>query len=191
MEKTIVYVSQKDGTLNLFLIDIDGKNKRQLTFFQNGEQVFNPKFSPDGTKIIFDYSLNESRDIAICDLDGNIEFILAEKNVDERNPVFINDNEIIYSSDKKGIYNLFVYNLKTKEIRQITNVIGGAFMPAYCFKGEIAYAGYTSTGYKIFHIKDFETKDFSEIPPYNFRLFPIGDSKRINGSFDWEKTQKF
>jgi Tol biopolymer transport system component len=189
--KTIVYVSQKDGTLNLFLIDIEGKNNRQLTFFQNGEQVYNPKFSPDGTKIIFDYSLNESRDIAICDLDGNIDFVLAEKNVDERNPVFVNDDEIIYSSDKKGIFNLFIYNLKTKETTQITNVLGGAFMPAYCFGGEIAYAGYTSTGYKIFHIKDFETKDFSDIPSYNFRLFPIDDSKRIGGDFDWAKLRNF
>jgi Tol biopolymer transport system component len=189
--KTIVYVSQKDGTLNLFLIDIEGKNNRQLTFFQNGEQVYNPKFSPDGTKIIFDYSLNESRDIAICDLDGNIDFVLSEKNVDERNPVFVNDDEIIYSSDKKGIFNLFIYNLKTKETRQITNVLGGAFMPAYCFGAEIAYAGYTSTGYKIFHIKDFETKDFSDIPSYNFRLFPIDESKRINGDFDWAKLRNF
>lgn len=190
-EKTIVYVSQKDGTLNLFLIDIEGKNQRQLTYFQNGEQVYNPKFSPDGSKIIFDYSLNESRDIAICDLDGNIDFVLAEKNVDERNPVFINQDEIIYSSDKKGIFNLFVYNLKTGVSRQITNVVGGAFMPAVSFKGELAYAGYTSTGYKIFHLDRIDTTDFSEIPSYNYRLFTIAEEKRVDGKFNWEKLRNF
>jgi Tol biopolymer transport system component len=189
--KTIVYVSQKDGTLNLFLIDIEGKNQRQLTFFQNGEQVYNPKFSPDGSKIIFDYSLNDCRDIAVCDLDGNIDFILAEKNVDERNPVFLNQDEIIYSSDKKGIFNLFVYNLKTRSSRQITNVLGGAFMPAVNFKSELAYAGYTSTGYKIFYLKNFELIDFSEIPAYNYNLFPIDESKRVDGKFDWEKLRNF
>ena len=189
--KTIVYISQKDGTLNLFLIDIDGKNQRQLTFFRNGEQIFNPKFSPDGSKIIFDYSLNESRDIAICDLDGNIDFILSGKNVDERNPIFINNDEIIYSSDKKGIFNLFTYNLRNGSSKQITNVLGGAFMPCYSFKGEIAYAGYTSTGYKIFYINDFDTKDFSHIPSYDFRLFEIDESKKVNGNFNWDKLRNF
>ncbi len=46
--KTIVFTSQKDGTINLHLIDIEGKNHRQLTYFQNGEQLFNPRFSPNG-----------------------------------------------------------------------------------------------------------------------------------------------
>ncbi|MEJ5304512.1 MAG: biopolymer transporter Tol [Ignavibacteria bacterium] len=189
--KTIVYVSQKDGTLNLFLIDIEGKNQRQLTFFKNGEQVYNPKFSPNGKKIVFDYSLNESRDIAICDLDGNIDFLINEKNIDERNPVFVNEDEIIYSTDKKGIFNLFVYNLNTGSKRQITNVVGGAFMPACNFKGEIAYAGYTSTGYKIFFVDRFDTLNFDYIPEYNYKLFPIDQSKKVNGNFDWEKLKNF
>ncbi|MCX8056500.1 MAG: biopolymer transporter Tol [Ignavibacteria bacterium] len=189
--KTIVFISQKDGTLNLHLIDIEGKNHRQLTFFRNGEQIFNPKFSPDGQKIIFDFSLNESRDIAICDLDGNIDFILNEKNIDERNPIFLSSEEIIYSSDKKGIFNLFVYNLKTKTERQITNVLGGAFYPNVNFKGELVYSGYTSTGYKIFFISDFSLKDFSQIPSYDYHLYKINHSKRLNGNFDWEKLKNF
>lgn len=189
--KTIVFISQKDGTLNLHLIDIEGKNHRQLTFFKNGEQLFNPKFSPDGQKIIFDFALNECRDIAICNLDGNIDFILNEKRIDERNPVFINNNEIIYSSDKKGIYNLFIYNLKDKTERQITNVLGGAFMPDVNFKGELVYAGYTSTGYKIFFINDFDDKDFSNIPEYDYKLFKISEDKKLNGKFNWETLRNF
>lgn len=189
--KTVVFTSQRDGTINLFLIDIDGKDLRQLTFFNNGEQLFNPRFSPDGNKIIFDYALNESRDIAICDLDGNIDFILNEQGVDERNPVFLNDEEIIYSSDRKGIYNLYVYNLKTKYTRQITNVFGGAFMPSVNFRGELVYSGYTSTGYKIFFIDNFDNKDFSYFPDYDYRLFKIDQSKKIDGRFNWEALRKF
>ncbi len=189
--KTIVFTSQKDGTINLHLIDIDGKNYRQLTYFNNGEQLFNPKFSPDGNKIIFDYALNENRDIAICDLDGNFDFILNEKGIDERNATFINDEEIIFSSDRKGIFNLYVYNLKTKNIRQITNVIGGAFMPATNYKGELVYSGYTSTGYKIFYINDFTSLDFNHIPEYDYKIFKIGQDKKINGDFDWYSLRNF
>ena len=54
--KRIVFLFQKDGTTNLGVIDIDGKNFKQITFYENGEQVYNPKFSNDDSFIIFDYS---------------------------------------------------------------------------------------------------------------------------------------
>ncbi len=41
----------------LVLVNIEGKNFKTLTFFENGEQVYNPKFSNDDSYIIFDYSL--------------------------------------------------------------------------------------------------------------------------------------
>jgi len=40
----IVFLFQKDGTTNLGLINRDGSNFKRLTFFENGEQVYNPKF---------------------------------------------------------------------------------------------------------------------------------------------------
>ncbi|MCB0751243.1 MAG: PD40 domain-containing protein, partial [Ignavibacteriae bacterium] len=62
--KKIVFLFQKDGTSNVGLVDIDGKNFKRLTFFENGEQIFNPKFSPGGNSIIFGYSYHQGRDIA-------------------------------------------------------------------------------------------------------------------------------
>jgi len=51
-QKSIVFVYQKDGTTNLGTVDIDGKNFKRITFFEKGEQVYNPKFSHDGDWII-------------------------------------------------------------------------------------------------------------------------------------------
>ena len=62
--KKIVFLFQKDGTTNLGSVDIDGKNFKRLTFFENGEQVYNPKYSPDDSYVIFDYSYANTRDIA-------------------------------------------------------------------------------------------------------------------------------
>jgi hypothetical protein len=89
----IVFLFQKDGTTNLGIVDIDGKNFRQITFFENGEQVYNPKFSNDDSFIVFDYSYHQTRDIVRVNPDGsNYKLILATEN-DERNPV-INITEI-------------------------------------------------------------------------------------------------
>ncbi len=67
----IVFLFQKDGTTNLGVVNIDGKDFRPLTFFQNGEQVYDPKFSNDGSFLIFDYSYENGRDIARVNIDGS------------------------------------------------------------------------------------------------------------------------
>jgi hypothetical protein len=148
--KTIVFTSEKDGTGNLATVTVDGKNLKQLTMYGNGEQVFNPQFSPDGKHVIFDYAYSNGRDIAMVDTSGaNIKFILNAP-YDERNPTFDRDGNLIFSCDKTGIFNIYRYNFKSKETTQLTNVTGGAFMPSVDSTGNIAYAGYTSAGYKLF-----------------------------------------
>jgi hypothetical protein len=160
--KKVVFLFQKDGTTNLGIVNIDpaslpagqasGTDFKQLTFFENGEQVYNPKFSNDDSFIIFDYSFHHTRDIARIDPDGsNFSMILATK-ADERNPVIDKDGSIIFASDETGIFNIYSYNSGTKQKEQLTNVIGGAFMPSVSNDGMILYSGYTSGGYKIFGI---------------------------------------
>ena len=78
--KLITFVYQKDGSTNLGIIDSEGKNFRSLTFYNNGEQVYNPKFTPDDKYIIFGYSFHHGRDIAKINIDGTEkEFLLKEK----------------------------------------------------------------------------------------------------------------
>ncbi len=150
--KKIAFIFQKDGTTNIGIIDSDGKNFKRLTFYEHGEQVFDPKFTNDDKMIVFDFGYENGRDIAKVNTDGTgLEFILQNK-FDERNPVFVKDGTMIYSSDETGIFNLYSYNLSTKEKKQLTNVTGGAFMAGINQKDDIVYSGYTSTGYKLFYI---------------------------------------
>jgi Tol biopolymer transport system component len=200
--KKIVFLFQKDGTTNLGSVDIDGKNFKQLTVFANGEQVYNPKFSTDDKYVIFGYSIHNGRDIAKVNLDGSgFEKIIAT-DFDERNPYFINENEFVYSSDQTGIFNLYTYNLDSKQSKRITNVIGGAFMPSVRTDGNIAYAGYTSSGYKLFYITNDEqsrvdnTKKYEWIsnPPLEQKI-PNGDIQKFNlerlANFDDSETPDY
>jgi Tol biopolymer transport system component len=148
--KTIAFVAGKDGTINLFTMDTTGKNIKQLTNFLNGEQLYNPKWSPDGMNIIFDYSIKDGRDVAIIPNNGGeMKFILSE-TYDERNPVFTPDGKfIIYASDETGIFNIYKYDIAARTKEQITNVLGGAFMPSVNADGQIVFSSYTSDGFKI------------------------------------------
>lgn len=182
--KKIVFLFQKDGTTNLGLIDIDGKNFKPLTFFKNGEQVYNPKFSLDDSFIVFDYSYANTRDIAkINTSGGDVVFIVSSEN-DERNPVFDKKGNLIYSSDETGIFNLYSMDLKSKNRKQLTNVIGGAFMADVDAVGNIVYAGYTSSGYKIFKIDVQEQSNVLSNNSYEKINDPPLDSDRPNGDIN-------
>lgn len=190
--ESIVFIFQKDGTTNLGVTDINGKNFRRITFFENGEQVYKPTFSPDDKQIIFDYSYHQGRDIAIVNSDGTDFKFLMNADYDERNPVFTDNENIIFSSDETGIFNLYKYNLKSKSKEQISNVLGGAFM-ADVLNDEVVYAGYTSTGYKIFKMGDIKQKNVAagsyikrENPPLN-QTKPNGDID----NFDIERLKNF
>ena len=159
--KSICFIINGDGTLNLYVADSDGKNKRALTQFKNGEEVFNPVFSGDGNKIYFDYAFEKGRRITSIDIQtGSIEYLFDDSFGDTRSPSFSPDYKKFYfSSDRTGIYNIYSYDLQSKEVKQITNVLGGAFMPSVNNNGNLTYSSYKSTGYKI-----VELKNFKEIP---------------------------
>jgi len=148
--KSIAYVAGADGTLNIFIMDTEGKEHRQLTTFSNGEQVYNPKWSPDGESLLFDYSIKDGRDVCMISANGgNVQFLLDAEN-DARNPVFAPDGKrILFAADRDGIFNIYEWDLLTHEVRQITNVLGGAFMPSISVDGKLAFTSYTSKGYKI------------------------------------------
>lgn len=185
--KKIVYVTQKDGTANIGIIDIDGKNSQILTNFKYGEQVYNPKFSKDGKFIFFDYSYKSERDIYLLNVETKEVKPLIKTEFDERNPVPVDSVNIIYVSDETGIFNIYKYNLQTQEKIQLSNVVGGAYYPSIDANGNIVYAGFTADGYKIFYLSKSEqskvdqTKKYIKIsnPPLSEDK-PKGDITKFN-----------
>ncbi len=159
--KKVVFLFQKDGTTNLGTVTIDGKNFRQLTFYDRGEQVFNPVFSPKNDEIYFGIIKRNNQDIAKIDTNGaNFEFVLNSES-DERNPTFGKDGKFYFSDDKTGIFNIYEYDFPSKQITQITNVTGGSFYQDVDSEGNIVFANYTSTGYKLNYLSKNERKQIS------------------------------
>ncbi len=149
----IVFVTNHDGTSNLAVANLDGSGIRRVTPYSNGEQVYNPCWSPDGKRILFDYSVRDGRDIAWVRPDGtDLEFLITGGD-DSRAARFAEGNaKIVFSSDRTGIFNIYAYDLSTREISQLTNVLGGAFYPTMSAGGTLTYAAYTSGGYKIYSL---------------------------------------
>jgi len=190
----IVFAAEADGTMNLCAVDSDGKNFRQLTNFKNGEQVYTPKWSPDGSGIVFGYALREEQDVDRLNIaDGSIDSLVPGPD-DARNPAYSPDGAKIYfSSDRTGIFNIYTYDVATKSIAQITNVLGGAFMPSVNRDGDVAFASYTSTGFKLNLLRSAQPKDFKDhsyLPavPKNPVVLDSDDAGR---NIDWAKLRAY
>jgi Tol biopolymer transport system component len=192
----VAFVAGGDGTLNLYTMKTDGSDIRELTSYSEGEQVYNPRWTPDGSRILFEYSVKDGRDLALIPAAGGTAAFLLATPDDERNAVFTaGGSKIIYSSDKSGIFNLYEYDLASKESAQLTNVLGGAFMPTVNQAGELAYASYTSTGYKIAYMKSAARLS---APPAYVRK-PAGEAEAAARSsdgpdkdrFDWKSLRSY
>ncbi|MDZ7757926.1 hypothetical protein [Rhodohalobacter sp.] len=148
--KQITAVQFSQGTQNIVLVDPDSGDITALTDFQNGETIHSPVWNSDGSKIYFAAASQSNRNIYFYSLsDEEIVPVFESKYVDFRDPWIDSDGEYLYfSSDVTGIFNIYRINLNSNQIEQMTNVLGGAFMPHT--QGDQLYtAEYKNGGYKI------------------------------------------
>lgn len=104
----IIYIADHDQKTNIFSMDLDGKNKEQLT---DTEWNINPTFSFDGSKILWEsyWDINE------MNLDGSNKINLTNnKNIFARAPKYS------HSGDKIVFITETTYNVPIEEsIREI------------------------------------------------------------------------
>ncbi len=184
--KKITFVAGSDGTLNLYSADIDlSQNKishiHKLTDYKSGEQIYSPRWSQDGSKIVFSYSINSSREIGIYSFADSSVKLVTPAYQDSRDPLFTdNDSSVVYCSDRSGIFNIYRTNLYNDSTVALTNVLGGAFMPAVSKNGDLVYSSYQWNGYKISEIAS--ASPVPDPPAYNVGIDPP-PSAGSNGLF--------
>src|SRR5205814_969064 len=96
----IVRVSRASGNADIWIMNADGTEDRQLT--SNALLNLRPRVSPDGHYIVFMSSRTGSTNIWRMDLDGNNPKQLLT-GLNGWNPLYTNDSQsVIFSSDAGG-----------------------------------------------------------------------------------------
>jgi Tol biopolymer transport system component len=105
----------RPGTLEIFVMDADGSNKRQIT--SNGAANFGPFFHPDGERIIFSSNLHapdgRNFDLYLINVDGTgLERVTTHPEFDGF-PMFTSDgSRLVFASNRhnrqQGDTNVFV-----------------------------------------------------------------------------------
>ena len=163
--RRVVFTVNGGGTRHLMiaeLADVEG-SARPLVRSRRFEQVYTPVFSPDGTQVAYScWSRGGYRDLRVVDLaTGAVRAITRDRYFDS-GPEWSHDGRTLYfSSDRMGgVFNLFAYDLEEQVLRQLTNVVGGAFSPALSPDGsQLAYIGYSSRGQDLWTIALSDTYD--------------------------------
>ncbi len=149
--RSIACVLNRDGTHRLAVLDADGSNERIIFGGEGGLQIYAPQWSPDGLRILFGVFTTGTRDIASVASDGTDFRYEIRTESDERDARWTPDGSgIVFSSDRSGIFDIYRLDLGTGEIVQLTNVVGGAFMPDLAPNdGALVYSEFTGTGYRV------------------------------------------
>ncbi len=93
--KRIAYVSDRSGSWQIWLSDIDGAGIRQLTDFK-GSLVGTPRWSPDSQRLIFDGQFEDHSAIWLIDGDGGNLHRLNDNGVREYLPSWSRDGQWVY-----------------------------------------------------------------------------------------------
>ena len=122
--KAIVFVSHANSVSNLYLVDPDGGNLRQLTQFRNNTQVTSPRFSPDGRSIACGVSGPEGNmDLTLINTGSGLAERITEDLAVEYLPVWHPDGKrITFTSHAGNTPNLYTIKLNDGSITQNTDV---------------------------------------------------------------------
>lgn len=155
------------------------------------DQAFTPRWSPDGWRLVFSvWSKGGERDLWLYDVASREARRLMHDRAMDVDPVWSPDGRWIYfSSDRTGIFNIYAMRVADGELRQVTNVLGGAFSAAPSPDGtRLAYVGFSWRGYDIFELLVDEARWLVPEPYVNDRpeATVIGDDEtRVDGPRDY------
>ena len=125
----IAFSSNRDGNLEIYVMDADGGNLRRLT--KNSDADTFPSWSPDGKRIVFLSDRDGHVDlqhgapipeIYVMDADGGNQQNLTNNPNADRSPSWSPDGKrIAFMSDKNGNYDIYVMDADGSNQQSLTN----------------------------------------------------------------------
>lgn len=138
----IAFVSPRDGNSEIYVMDTDGKNQRNLT--NNSAIDIIPSWSPDGQKIAFtsDQDSVEDFEIYVMDADGKNPRNLTNNLFGDMAPSWSPDGQkITFITNRDGNVEVYVMDADGKNQHNLTNNPAFDWDPAWSPDGQkIAFA---------------------------------------------------
>jgi Tol biopolymer transport system component len=136
LDGRLVFISNESGNLDIWSMDADGGNRKQLT--SNMGQNTSPEVSPDGRYIVFSSNRDGRRNIWRMDITGNNPKRLSDGIGDGMPVVSVDSKWVFYSSLVDGKPTLWKIGIDGGAASQLTSTV--AVAPALSRDGKyVAY----------------------------------------------------
>src|SRR5436190_10115934 len=162
--RTVAFAALRGAVEDIYTIDLETRAIVNLTSDDFADYA--PSYSPDGKFLIYNARVSGNQKLFRLDLDTKKKTQITFGTVDETSAQFIDDHTIVFSSTatdpvvpidpevaKNGnIYNIWTLDLRTGELRQFTDVLGGNFCAVVLKQGQtnrIAFISYYKGEYSI------------------------------------------
>lgn len=163
----LVMVRTHLGTDQLYIYDLFEKKGYAITNEPKHTQFSNPRFSPDGRKIVVSRKDAETgdRDIVVYSKLGKKLLSVTKDSSTDLHPSFSNDGRKIYfSSSRNGVFNVYEYDIKRNTLAQLTNVLTGVFQPMVSRNSDIVFVQTYSSDHTYVQTFDPHVLRTSKLP---------------------------
>ena len=157
--RKIAFSGHQAGKFDIFEVTLETGEVKNLT--QDEPFDGSPAYSPDGSSIVYTSIAAEHGKLIQLSLTDGSRQPLTEGEGTERDSVFSRDGKLLYfASDRTGIENIYSRDMASGEIRQITNVVTGCFMPAPLLQADgserVVFSGYWKGRFDLYLVDDIE-----------------------------------
>jgi len=164
----LAFSSNRDGDYEIYLIDENGENLRQLT--SDTTYDFDPCWSPDGQSLVYASSADGDSEIMTMDADGHNPLRLTDNTARDADPDWSPDGEwIAFDSDRDGDFEIYVVRTDGSDLRQITDNDFDDLDPTWSPDGtQIAYyikeSGSDNTDLAVIDVSAGEPRRLTDSP---------------------------
>jgi len=126
----IAFYSDRDGNLEIYVMDADGGNPLRLT--NDPGMDMDPAWSPDGTKIAFTSNRDGDFEIYVMNADGSNLTRLTDHSGMDMDVAWSPDGTLIaFASDRNGNFEIYVMNSDGSNMVQVTFDPSLDFQPSW------------------------------------------------------------
>ncbi|MFH1738891.1 MAG: cohesin domain-containing protein, partial [bacterium] len=127
-ENRIAFVSDRSGTMDIWIMDTDGQNAQRLT--DGVGTNTKPTWSPDGEQIAFVSDRNGNEDIFTITVDEQSVTTLVENEANDTDPSWYErGNRVLFSSDRIGGKEIYLTGIGAAQPRRLTLSAGDSTQP--------------------------------------------------------------